>query len=387
MLEIVTGGRSPEAAEKDMTPSILILGSLGVAALVQTGPTAWRLPVTPLVSIGSRDAEGPALFGKVAGAVRQGSGAIVVADRLNQELRVFSATGDFLRTIGRFGAGPGEFRTIAAIRRCAGDSTFVYDVSLRRLSVFSPSGTYARAVDLGTWSAEGMPPYDLWCNAKGMVAALHRSSEPPAGPGPRRPQVQVTISSPDGALVHLGYVPASERYFFGSEDIARPLGKLTSVALGSDRVYVGTGDTFEVRALSFRGESLGVVREDRKPVTVAPADVTRYIEELNARLSGPAALDRTTRERILRSFQYPKTFPAYGRLLVDPGDNLWVEDFPIPGATERGWSIFSKDGHAIGRLRVPVNFEILETGLEYVLGVWRDEFNVEYVRVYTLVKK
>ncbi len=72
---------------------------------------------------------------------------------------------------------------------------------------------------------------------------------------------------------------------------------------------------------------------------------------------------------------------------MDPADNLWVEEYLTPGATERGWSIYSKDGRAIGRLRAPVNFEILETGLEYVLGVWRDELNVDYVRLYSLVKK
>jgi hypothetical protein len=352
----------------------------------QAPSAIWRLSDRPLLSLGSRDTAGPALFGKVVGAVRQGSGAVLVADRLNRELRLFSASGELMKVVGRFGAGPGEFRAISSLRRCSADSAFVYDLALRRVSVFDPSAAYVRAIDPGIWSLDGIPPYDFWCNSHGTLAVLHRSSEPPRGPGPRRPQVAITLVAPNGGLVRLGNVPASERYFHGSEDIARPLGKVTSIALGTTVVYVGTGDAFEVSQFSLQGERLGMVRETRSPINVTPAHVTQYISDLHDRRSGPGTLDKKTREAIYRDLEYPKTFPAYSRLIVDPSDNLWIEDYPVPGATDRGWSVFSKGRFAIARMRVPSNFEILEIGSDHVLGIWRDDLDVEYVRVYRLAK-
>jgi len=351
----------------------------------QKPPPTWQLSERPLLSIGSTDS-GPELFGRIAGAVRLSSGAVLVADRASNQLRLFSSAGRLMRTVGRYGGGPGEFRSIGSIRRCAGDTIFVDDGGNGRISVFSPTGSYVRAFDPRSWSVDGMPPYDFWCNTTGTLAAIHRSPEPPAAIGPRRPNIAITLITPNGALVKLGTFPAPERYFLGEEDIPRPLGKPTSIALGSNAAYVGTGDAFEVLELSLRGERVGTIRDARRLVPVTSAHVTRYIADLLDRSSGRGLLDRKTREMLYKNLEYPRWFPSHGRLLVDGSDNLWIEDYPIPGAEEHRWSVFTSDRVAIALIRVPGRFEILEIGTDYVLGIWRDELDVEYVRLYGLVR-
>lgn len=63
-------------------------------------------------------------------------------------IAVFASSGRFLRTVGRSGGGPGEFKTITRIFKGAGDSTLVYDAGTRRLSVLSPTLTFVRSIPL-----------------------------------------------------------------------------------------------------------------------------------------------------------------------------------------------------------------------------------------------
>lgn len=368
------------------TGVLVTLLALPVASTAQTGRAAWQIGDQPLVAIGSREAAGPGTFGRVVGALRQHDGSILVADRLNRELRLFSSQGELIKTIGRDGAGPGEFRSMLFMRRCAGDSALVFDAVLARVSVFSPSGLYVRGFDPRDLAGGSLPPSDIWCNAQGMMAVVHRSPDAPSRLGPRRPDVDITLVTTDRARTKLGRFPASERYFLGSEDIPRPLGKLTSVGLGGTVAYLGTGDAFELAVFSLQGKRVGTIRDPRPLVPVTSRHIDEHIRE---RLEGRLIRGRLSKaqlEMVYRDLEYPAVFPAYGRLLVDPEDNVWIEDYPIPGATRRGWSVFSKTGVALARTEVPANFEVLEVGTSYVLGIWRDEFDTDYVRLYSLAR-
>jgi hypothetical protein len=64
------------------------------------------------------------------------------------EIRVFDHAGSFVRILGRSGSGPGEFRSVRALHVGKGDSLFVADDYLLRLSVFDPSMRFVRNVPL-----------------------------------------------------------------------------------------------------------------------------------------------------------------------------------------------------------------------------------------------
>jgi hypothetical protein len=46
--------------------------------------------------------------------------------------------------------------------------------------------------------------------------------------------------------------------------------------------------------------------------------------------------------------------------------------------------IFAPDGEWLGTIALPDRLTVLEIGSDYVLGVWRDEFDVERVQLLTL---
>ena len=346
----------------------------------------WRVSEQPILSIGSRDQEGPELFGAIAGATRLNSGSVVVADAKNLELRFFSRTGKHLTTSGRRGEGPGEFRNIAQVQRCSGDSVFVYDGGLFRISVFSPEGAFVRTAPIRKWLSSGLTPYDFWCNPTGVLAFVNRatsSATAPKSEGPLRHQVEIVVVTPGDAVVSLGTFPASEMYFRPPAAGPRHLGKRTTVGVGSTSVFVGTGDAFEIQRFSLDGKPSGVVRESRQPVVVTDDHITAYVKDYiaHSRRSNASRF-----EQYFRELQWPKTFPAYARVLVDASENLWIEEYPIPGNDIRSWSIYEKSGARIAKITLPRGFELREVGRDYVLGIWHDEFEVDYLRIYNLLK-
>ena len=362
--------------------TVLLLAALHAAPGQQ--PRAWRVSDQPILSIGSRDAEGPGLFGTITGAVRLSSGVVVVADEASLELRFFSAAGRHLKTSGGKGSGPGEFRTMHPIQRCAGDSIYVYDSTLFRISVFSPAGVLLRTTDLRKWVPDGLPPYDFWCNDAGILAFVHRSAAPPPGEGPYRPNVQISLVGSNDSVVPLGTFAATERYFQSPNSSLRNLGKVTSVAIGSRVLYVGTGEAYEVSRFSLRGERLAALREARPTAPVTNEQVNAYIKGLVARAS--KRVEPSRYQAYLRGLQWPKAYPAYASVKVDALDNLWIEDYPVPGAAVRNWTVYSQSGAKTAVLSLPRGFRLMEAGRDYVLGVWRDDFEVDYVRVYRLLK-
>ena len=72
------------------------------------------------------------------------TGAIAIGQEQDAQVLLFSATGQRLASTGRSGSGPGEFRQIFFRAGWLGDSLWVFDRGLYRLSILSPAGRVIR---------------------------------------------------------------------------------------------------------------------------------------------------------------------------------------------------------------------------------------------------
>lgn len=102
--------------------------------------------------------------------------------------------------------------------------------------------------------------------------------------------------------------------------------------------------------------------------------------------NAPPRTDPMRLARAYQEMQYPRVLPVYAPLLVDTQGNLWMGSYPVPGNGSVDWVVFSDSGANIGALRVPANLKIVDVGVDYVLGIWRDEVGVDSVRMYSLLK-
>ena len=115
----------------------------GVVHVTNTGtPPDWQL--TRVVSIGPKsvtEQETPDEFGRVSAVALGPDGTVFVADAANSEIRVFGLDGGHIRTFGRGGEGPGEFRSIYSVA-WVGDRLLTYDPHLGRVGEFSAGGEW-----------------------------------------------------------------------------------------------------------------------------------------------------------------------------------------------------------------------------------------------------
>ncbi|HEX2166821.1 MAG TPA: hypothetical protein VHG09_06235, partial [Longimicrobiales bacterium] len=80
------------------------------------------------------------------------------------------------------------------------------------------------------------------------------------------------------------------------------------------------------------------------------------------------------------------TVPLYDDILAVEDGGVWVKDFAFPPVEDQGdrWTVFTADGRIRGIIDLPPRFDPMHVVGDTVTGVITDEYDVEYVRVYTI---
>jgi hypothetical protein len=353
------------------------------------GGSGWTLSERPTLQIGVTDGPMEYQFTDIQGALRLPGGGFVVADGGSHEIRFFASDGSFLTATGRRGDAPGEYRQITDLGYGPGDSVWVYDFGTRRFTVLTTVGELVRTTNLGgalsAVGAVGRFPAGSFIVREYWGSGTHSGA---VRSGLSRDPAAVATYSADGAeLDTVGLFPGREVYI-GSEDgravMSAPLyARNASVALSGDELYVGDQERFEIGLYTASGELRRLVRLLGVDLRVTQDDIDRAVAE---RLAGQPPERHAMLRAHLGAMDVPETRPAYGRMLVDSEGNLWVakySSFPVQPAS---WRVIDSGGGLLGAVQVPERFHVHQIGEDWILGVWRDEFGVEYVRLHALVK-
>ena len=399
---LVLAGLACQESPRQVLDEPTVRDSAGVR-VVENGLSVrtldWSVAEEPSLSIGSAAGNPDQQLYQVVGAIRLADGHVVVANGGTLELRFYDGGGRFLTSVGRRGGGPGEFQSLEWIARFGSDSILALDVVSHRVSYFDVDGRFGRSVRLEP-SAAIPAPRAVGFFADGSLLATHGLYSLGAQLPIRseRDQEGLFRYMPDGKTAErLGSFPGPERDIVTTrpatstgaprvERWPRPFGRKTVFAAAGDRFYVADNDTYEIKVYSIDPVRLvQIVRKEHSPVAVTDADLRRYRDSVLASASDAA------RSISLSSFENrpppPRTMPAYAPdIHIDPDAYLWVRDLSGPGDPHSRWSVFAADGSYLGSIEVPAQFGVLEIGQHYVLGLRRDELDVEYVELYRLIR-
>lgn len=161
-----------------------------------------------------------------------------------------------------------------------------------------------------------------------------------------------------------------------------PFGKHPMAAVGQDRFFFASGDTWEIQVFSPDGTLSGLIRWDRDLQPVQGSDVTAFIEARVEAAESPAQAQEIRQQ--YTEMPTPEFKPAFAGMTVDARGFLWVERYGGVGADPPEFDIFDPEGRLVGFAALPEDAEILEIGNEYILALFRDELGIEYVRMYGL---
>ena len=341
----------------------------------------WSVDPDPVVDL-ALSGSGPAHeFYRARGIRQRPDGSLAVADRGSQEVRIFSGTGESRGSFGGPGEGPGEFRNLWRIEN-AGDTLLVLDAR-RRVTVVAPDLTLIRTFDLAdnAWSLHYL----------GGSTLLTVAASPPEAPvtGLIRPAEVLTLVSLEGVKIDdIGETPGSESYVSVGDNYASgdPLfGKRSHVAVLGQRIFRGSSDAMQVEELDMTGSLVRILRIPGYPLDLSDAQIAA---EREARFEDlPSAMPPFIRQ-LVEDLPAPATRPAYANMLVDPSGTVWLELHR--GMSERDrpqeWLILDADGTWLGTVEVPERFTVVEVRMDRMLGVWRDEVDVEHPQVLRLTR-
>lgn len=417
LLAVGCGGTSDAAVE-----TATVRDSAGVTIVESTAP-AWRadealaVPAAPTVAIGAEDAGAEYQFGRVAAATRLSDGGVAVFDGMANELRWFDADGRFVRRAGGRGGGPGEYQHVAWMRRLPGDSLVLHDMMAQRLTVLAPDGSVARSVNIGAAAGAAPPPSAEGRGERRMtMTGLGRYRVlAPFGDGSLLATVAGAPAMTEGratrdSVVYLrlapdGAVRDTIGTFAGDETQVSttggaggaptsvmvgppPFGRTTQVAADDSGFWLGTTDRYEIGRFDAGGRLVRLVRRPVEPVPVTDADVAERkrldLENMGTVGAAQSAAFRRMVEARWEGAVIPPAMPAHGPMLAGADGRLWVRETAPPADETPRWVAFRDDGTMLGTVALPPRFRALEFGADYVLGVRRDDLDVERVELYPL---
>lgn len=314
-------------------------------------------------------------FDRIAGIQLTGSGGILVLLPVRGVVVEFDRFGKYRRMWGRRGSGPGEFRGPTLIGR-KGDSVWVFDYSLARLSLFSSQGHFLASIQLPV-SGSGYVLQD------GNVAAfppLTYSVGVSAGP-----PIVIRRFARSGALLDtILSIPPSYRVFQyerGEQTIvgAQPFedGPIAAGATdGSGFLIVhreSTRDMFELIRVSYSGDTIydSRIRYSKKRLT--DAVVRRSIADLLSQGLPSSEVDLSS--RIDHALYRPRTLPTVTDAVIGADSSVWLRrEFTYQQTST--WTIVDGTGQPKYNVDLPSSFRPFFATLHTVLGVQPDSNGV-----------
>lgn len=356
---------------------------------------AWQLEEQ--TRIGTAEGEAAYQFGQIAGIDEDSDGLIYVLDQQAQEVRVFDADGGYVRTMGRPGNGPGELsRGVAAVMVARGDTVFVPDLLLQRMTMYtadgSDAGTFPIPLDQGVSMRWEVTPDNTFLQ---QVRTINLPNQPDTVPETNLILERGTDGTLQDTVLAL-MVGQTFRFNQGGPQIKlfepepvwtlMPGGGLATAVNATYRIEIHDPDGALQRVITRPFE--------REPVTEADREAfRRLLREAWQRQGVPAPAI----QQLMGNVGFADYYPAFAQILAGPDGSLLVQHIQSAeqaGATEETfnaqdvgaatWDAFDAEGKYLGVIRFPDRYIPIRYKNDHFLGVLRDDMDVQHVLVLTV---
>ena len=354
ILAVLIGG--PAFAEEKWKGTVVKEGD--VTVVKNPKEPLYKTPVLELkeeLALGGGEAEGDYAFGRVRHFVVDDAGAFYVLDQQNAHVKVFDASGKYLRTIGRKGQGPGELEQPMTLSINPTTGELAVHQSTRRMTYFKTDGAFLRHLSLkDMWALRGR------VDSKGNIYITEGLVDP------ANSRYEFKKLGPDASVIAmLNKSPGP--------DVTKlnPFMAIGYWALDrNDTLVYGYSGSYEIQV--FGPENLKVakkIQRDYDPVAVTDE------EREQERKDNPPSI----------KLDFPKFHAAYYRFFLSDQGHVLVQTWEKSAGGKYLHDIFDAEGRFISRVPLkPTGIEILK-GKYYALE--EDEDGYQIVKRYAVTWK
>lgn len=369
---------------------LIMAGCSAPADRAETAVATWTLAPEADLSIGVLEGEAAYLLDRVRDATVLRDGRVAIVNGGSNEIRFFTAEGVFDGASGGDGDGPGEFRNLAWIRELPDQRLAAFDPFQRRTSYFDRSGAFVESVPLPS-------PPGLGSQRVSVESVFDDGRVLVYFPEDRimiQPDALPEYTLLEGNLVYgwydadrfdtVGIRPSAQTTIVSSQGMfvigPAPLGRNVLRASNGTRAVIAQTDRLAVATLTSESTSFG---------SILAHGEFRELGEAEWRLLAGDYLDtgpssrRHSREKTLEEFGKPEFVPLFDKLVLDRVDRIWLRSLGMDAELRR-WQVLDHEGALMAWADISPAIEIMEIGEDYVVGVVKDDLDVESVRRWAL---
>lgn len=396
------------SSEKGAEHSLTRTDSLGVAIVTSIVPVGDLGPVLSLSSeprlrIGVEDGAEELLFNEIASVARLEDGRIAIANGTPPAIRLFAMSGEFLGRLGRSGRGPGEFQDLRRLLAGRGDTLLAVNSRFPNFQLMRFSGRTGYV--------------DMLALSRDSVATALDTLRGEVGPREFLRNGSVVIRVSEARETDARWRPAGELYRprahlvwlnagYTRSHVLGTFGEIQQMALDVDgerwplvppnarwqhsavdgrgtRFCLAPNDGPEVHCVDEDGAHL-VIRWRQEEVATTEEDIEKRWGPLRqAAERSELPLTSQQVERMIDQAIIPPTKPPVSFVVVDAERRVMVGG-PDLQAEIDGWRrvrVFSATGELLGVADLPP-VTVHDLGTDYLLGVSRNDDDVEFVVAY-----
>jgi hypothetical protein len=386
-------------------PTFTVRDSAGIEIVESSAPLldpdAWTISDDPVLQIGETEGEDAYLFAGINPleatnlrlVFRWTMDRIVVCNGTDRTVRIFDRLGELIKMVGGEGEGPDEFSIMEA---CWPTVSGMVVAGGNYLSFLDLQGAFTRKVRIPSVDGGRVFPYGVFDDGSYLVIRPH---DGPSSSGIHDATAGVFRVDADGEpSSELFRMKLDRRLQEGRYSITQQFGPLGSVSASANGIFYGWSETYSISEFNMEGVLSRVISRAWQPDPVTAED-TEWWLSLRDTLVELWGIDSPDFRRAYREqtgiMVFPEHRAPFDRLLVDRTEHLWVRNahsrydrafasFRVRFPHGHTWDVFDPEGRWVTTLILPDSFRVHDIGEDYILGVWQDDLDVEYVRMYSL---
>ena len=327
-------------------------------------------------------------------------GRIYVLDSGVRMVHVFDDGGRSIGSIGRHGGGPGEFEIPSAVG-WHGDTLWVSDRRLFRLSLFTPDGQFITARNT-YWAPGGqdVPVSVHALLADGTLLGMPRGKPGPGDSYPSRVPLlrlaadadvvdTLAVLSNENSVLDIRYRGA--RYF---RDQPFADGDLWGISTDGGAIVIvhrsaarhGGELQFQVTRLTAGGDTIFRKRYGYQRDRVADHEIESAISTISSRLVRMFPSEDAAKRAVQAALYIPAYRPPVTAVVAGRDGTTWLRRDVRVDSDCVVWMALDERGNAIGEIQLNTGIRILEADREFIWGTGTTSLGTPYVVRYRLTR-
>ncbi|MFB0564299.1 MAG: 6-bladed beta-propeller [Candidatus Aminicenantaceae bacterium] len=314
------------------------------------------------LSIGGAEGREEYIFSYITDVGVDEEESIYILDSKKSHIKVFDRMGEYIKTIGKKGQGPGEMRRPTSLQVTSQNEIVVNDSAARKLHFFTLDGNFLRAVSQTKMTFFSNPKVDNEGNiiASYMIADL---------------KVTYVLKKFNPQLEEIFTIFSTEvlKYPYINPFFPQCYWEITT----ENNLIWGFADKYELHIINSEGKLIKKIIKEYDPIKITEEEKENEIKE---RFGGYEGMPPGTK------LSWKKHHNAFIYLSIDDKGRIFIRTYErISERDEYYYDVFDSEGKYIAKVALRVRPQTWKNGKLYAIE--EDEDGYQFVKRYKVTWK